>query len=176
MTVPGVGHVVALTYRATVDVPARFRKQAGRATALRPRTALQPRMPSALKRRLRRDCRDSRDPKLQRARHLNPLQLQRPRNLRLLRRGMMHPPASTRVSLRLPNRVAFATRSISVSSPNKLVSCVGANIPIPTTWGSRNRVRSAVRSATNSSSPCAGPIIGRFIASAMSGHGGSKLA
>jgi hypothetical protein len=39
MTVPGVGHVVALTYRATVDVPARFRKQAGRATALRPRTA-----------------------------------------------------------------------------------------------------------------------------------------
>jgi transposase len=26
MTVPGVGPVVALTYRATVDVPARFRK------------------------------------------------------------------------------------------------------------------------------------------------------
>jgi transposase len=26
MTVPGVGSVVALTYRATVDVPARFRK------------------------------------------------------------------------------------------------------------------------------------------------------
>ncbi len=25
MTVPGVGPVVALTYRATVDVPARFR-------------------------------------------------------------------------------------------------------------------------------------------------------
>jgi transposase len=26
MTIPGVGSVVALTYRATVDVPARFRK------------------------------------------------------------------------------------------------------------------------------------------------------
>ena len=26
MTVPGVGPVVSLTYRATVDVPARFRK------------------------------------------------------------------------------------------------------------------------------------------------------
>jgi len=26
MTTPGVGPVVALTYRATVDVPARFRK------------------------------------------------------------------------------------------------------------------------------------------------------
>jgi transposase len=26
MTVPGVGPVVALTYRATVDMPARFRK------------------------------------------------------------------------------------------------------------------------------------------------------
>jgi len=26
MTIPGVGPVVALTYRATVDVPARFRK------------------------------------------------------------------------------------------------------------------------------------------------------
>ena len=26
MTVPGVGPVVALTYRATIDVPARFRK------------------------------------------------------------------------------------------------------------------------------------------------------
>jgi transposase len=25
MTVPGVGPVVALTYRATIDVPARFR-------------------------------------------------------------------------------------------------------------------------------------------------------
>jgi transposase len=32
MTTPGVGPVVALTYRATVDVPARFRKsrQSGR--------------------------------------------------------------------------------------------------------------------------------------------------
>ena len=32
MTVPGVGPVVALTYRATVDVPARFRnsRQSGR--------------------------------------------------------------------------------------------------------------------------------------------------
>jgi len=26
MTVPGVGRVVALTYRASVDMPARFRK------------------------------------------------------------------------------------------------------------------------------------------------------
>ena len=26
MTIPGVGPVVALTYRATIDVPARFRK------------------------------------------------------------------------------------------------------------------------------------------------------
>jgi transposase len=30
MTVPGVGPVVALTYRATVDVPARFRPEFGR--------------------------------------------------------------------------------------------------------------------------------------------------
>jgi hypothetical protein len=30
MTVPGVGPVVALTYRATVDVPARFRNSKGR--------------------------------------------------------------------------------------------------------------------------------------------------
>jgi transposase len=32
MTIPGVGPVVALTYRATVDVPARFRnsKRSGR--------------------------------------------------------------------------------------------------------------------------------------------------
>ena len=30
MTTPGVGPVVALTYRATVDVPARFRKLQGR--------------------------------------------------------------------------------------------------------------------------------------------------
>jgi hypothetical protein len=29
MTVPGVGPVVALTYRATIDVPARFRKIQG---------------------------------------------------------------------------------------------------------------------------------------------------
>ena len=29
MTIPGVGSVVALTYRATVDVPARFRKPFG---------------------------------------------------------------------------------------------------------------------------------------------------
>ncbi len=29
MTTPGVGPVVALTYRATVDVPARFRKSKG---------------------------------------------------------------------------------------------------------------------------------------------------
>lgn len=27
MTIPGVGPVVALTYRATVDLPARFRKK-----------------------------------------------------------------------------------------------------------------------------------------------------
>jgi transposase len=30
MTVPGVGPVVALTYRATVDVPARFRNSKAR--------------------------------------------------------------------------------------------------------------------------------------------------
>jgi transposase len=30
MTVPGVGPVVALTYRATVDVPARFPRRSGR--------------------------------------------------------------------------------------------------------------------------------------------------
>jgi transposase len=38
MTVPGVGPVVALTYRATVDVPARFRnsKAVGAASGLRP--------------------------------------------------------------------------------------------------------------------------------------------
>ena len=30
MTTPGVGPVVALTYRATVDVPARFRKSVSR--------------------------------------------------------------------------------------------------------------------------------------------------
>ena len=29
MTTPGVGPVVALTYRATVDVPARFRENVG---------------------------------------------------------------------------------------------------------------------------------------------------
>ena len=38
MTVPGVGPVVALTYRATVDVPARFRnsKTVGAALGLTP--------------------------------------------------------------------------------------------------------------------------------------------
>ena len=38
MTVPGVGPVVALTYRATVDVPARFRnsKAVGAVSDCRP--------------------------------------------------------------------------------------------------------------------------------------------
>jgi transposase len=40
MTVPGVGPVVALTYRATVDVPARFRnsKAVGAVFGLTPST------------------------------------------------------------------------------------------------------------------------------------------
>ncbi|PWT85279.1 MAG: hypothetical protein C5B58_03330 [Acidobacteria bacterium] len=36
MTIPGVGPVVALTYRVTVDVPARFKKAVGLAFGLTP--------------------------------------------------------------------------------------------------------------------------------------------
>jgi transposase len=50
MTVPGVGTVVALTYRATVDVPARFRnsKSVGAVFGLtRPRLGARTHCPAA---------------------------------------------------------------------------------------------------------------------------------
>ena len=154
----------------------------GRGTESPPRTGSWRLMPRLLRRLFNggwRNCPISRYPKLRtplRPRRSPQRYRPRPMEQRPARRNVRRPPASTKVSLRLPSRAAIATGGISGSSPSRPASSAGESTPIRTTWGSCSRARWAGKRAMSSSSPCAASITGRSIAPAMRRHGGGSWA
>ena len=84
--------------------------------------------------------------------------------------------ASTRASLRSLPRVAIATGSTFVMSPNRRASSAAASPRIPTTWDSLSRARSAARSAMSSRSRSVAGIIVPCIVHATSARGGGRPA
>ena len=113
---------------------------AGRARALRPRTASQPQMPSSLRAHL--------PPGYPNCTPMVPASRQPPKSRQLRQfqdymSGLRSTPrsVSARAFFRLPSRVGIAIKSICDLLPNSRVWFAGGNIPIPTTWASCSHVR-----------------------------------